>query len=180
MGCCESKHDWAKPAAEERVIVFFEAAPAFRRGQLGADEGEETEVGASTPGLCQPSEEESYACFAQCAPRHKLCDVAAVACRGAVTMEDVEFYSIKSGSCESGQVKIMAGEDAEQKSIGMFTDKTAFPSLCFHVHTKETAAGRASEGRRIAIAGKQVGAGPHPSKEDGPRDGPDAAARVEG
>ena len=44
--------------------------------------------------------------FAQCAPRHKLCDVAAVACRGAVTMEDVEFYSIKSGSCESGQVKI--------------------------------------------------------------------------
>ena len=178
MGCCASKgDDESRVVAEERMIVFFEGAiTAAPEKQLEAEEG----VGeASRSGLSRHPEMESYAYFAQCAPRHKLCDVAAVACQGAVSMKDVEFYSIKA-SCESGQVKIMAGQDAEHKSIAMFTDKSAFPSLCFRVHMKQTEAMQTgSEGRRVVIpTSKQVGLGPNPPTDDDPQDGPGVAARA--
>ena len=130
MGCCTSR-DNEETTMSERMTVFFEH-------ELPIDDENGAPIDTGDGGQDLQQKRQSYANFAQCHPRHKLCDVASVACRSCIKMEDVEFYTIKS-SCESGQVKIMAGpgSDAELKSMGMFKDKTAFPMLCFRVHMKQ-------------------------------------------
>jgi hypothetical protein len=173
MGCCSSKED-ERAEMRQKLTVFFEHEADPVEGSELVDPS-----GGERP--AEPPKRESYAYFTQCQPRHKLCDVAAVACRSCVDMKDVQFFTIKS-ACESGQVKIMPG-DAEIKSMDMFTDKSAFPALCFRVHTKQTEGLRARtfERKRAftvdTVKPSEDGPKPPPA-EDGPEDGPGGAARA--